>query len=715
MARLSVLVLGLCSALVTAAGEGHPIEKVMTLLKDLKTGAVTEGKTEEVTYTKFEYWCTNSVKSLKTSISEEKATLENLASEIASQTKSIAILAEEIEKLEEDLMELDKEASAAKEDRDAGNELYSAEKLALSDTIKAIDDATTILKGTRSDTDTGLLQARSQVSNLLVLLGYRATAAQRESLQAFADPKERPDFKAEGDEEKHVKGYAFKSDSVIELLKELSLKFQDELIASNEAETNAINAYNLAKLARTNLITAKKDSKKTKEDEKASTEADLTSAGAAHKSSSDDLAADKKSLSETESSCSTKQSEWEERSATRSKEIEAIETAISILAKVTGVRTEAPGNPLPSPVSFLQLGNPNADRALRILRQEAKVAHSKALERLADDVTERVKHGDGAFDQVVNSIQKMIHLLMNEQTEEDDHKNWCDKELAKTNSSISDKKDKVEELSLKIEDAQARAAKLADEVRDADEMVGQIQAHMQEATEIREIGKKENKLAVKDSEDAQTALANAIAVLKDFYKSSGGMKKEAWEFVQKGGAPVDLPDEPSTWDSGYTSVADPAKQPEGIVTVLEKVSADFAQMESQTLAQEEGDQETFEQDIKDCKIEMARRQSESSQKAAEEKRTLEKKREMEATRKSVAGEKEATEQYLKDLQPACVEGSSTYDDRKAARAAEVESLTEAQSLLQKAFEDKADDVEKVGFLAAKRRSAAPAQGVLRAD
>mmetsp|Transcript_71639 Transcript_71639/g.192930 ORF Transcript_71639/g.192930 Transcript_71639/m.192930 type:complete len:707 (+) Transcript_71639:86-2206(+) len=706
MARLSLLVL----CLVAAVAFAHPMEKVIELLKGLKTTAETEGKQEEVTYTKFEYWCTNSVKSLKTSISEEKATLENLASEIASQTKSIAILAEEIEKLDEDIMELDKEAGAAKEDRDAGSELYSAEKLALSDTIKAIDEATTILKSTRSDTDTGLLQARSQVSNLLVLLGYRATAAQRVSLQAFADPKERPDFKAEGDEEKHVKGYAFKSDSVIELLKELSLKFQDELIASNEAETNAINAYDLAKLARTNLITAKKDSKKTKEDEKTSTEADLTSVEAGHKSTSDDLAADTKSLSETESSCSTKQSEWEERSATRSKEIEAIETAISILAKVTGVRTEAPGSPVPppSPVSFLQLGNPNADRALRILRQEAKVAHSKALERLADDVTERVKHGDGAFDQVVNSIQKMIHRLMNEQTEEDDHKNWCDQEISKTESSITDKKDKVDELNLKIEDAQARAAKLAEEVRDADAMVLKIVEHMKEATEIREIGKKENKLAVKDSEDAQTALANAIAVLKDFYKSSGGMSKEAWEFVQ---APVTLPDTPSTWDSGYTSVTDPAAQPDGIVSVLEKVSADFAQMESQTLAQEESDQEAFEEDIKDCKIEMARRSSESEQKAAEEKRTLEKERQMEATRKSVSGEKEATEKYMEDLQPACVEGSSTYEDRKAARAQEVEALKEAQGLLQKAFEEKLE--EKPAAFLRKRSSAAV--GALRMD
>merc|ERR1719444_170822 len=135
-------------------------------------------------------------------------------------------------------------------------------------------------------------------------------------------------------------------------------------------------------------------------------------------------------------------------------------------------------------------------------------------------------------------------------------------------------------------------------------MIGKITAHMKEATEIREIGKKENKLAIKDAEDAQTALANAIAVLKDFYKNSGGMKKESWEFLQAG-APVDLPETPSTWDSSYTSVADPAAQPGGIVTVLEKVSADFAQMEAETKAQEEADQEEFEDDMKACKIEMA--------------------------------------------------------------------------------------------------------------
>lgn len=50
---------------------------------------------------------------------------------------------------------------------------------------------------------------------------------------------------------------------------------------------------------------------------------------------------------------------------------------------------------------------------------------------------------------------------------------------------------------------------------------------------------------------------------------------------------------------------------------------------------------------------------------------------------------EATVQYLKDLQPACVEGSSSYEARKEARAQEIEALGQAQDLLQSAFEEKA--------------------------
>jgi len=49
---------------------------------------------------------------------------------------------------------------------------------------------------------------------------------------------------------------------------------------------------------------------------------------------------------------------------------------------------------------------------------------------------------------------------------------------------------------------------------------------------------------------------------------------------------------------------------------------------------------------------------------------------------------DAVEQYLKDLEPACGTGDSSYDDRKKARADEIEALREAQAILEDAFRAK---------------------------
>ena len=48
---------------------------------------------------------------------------------------------------------------------------------------------------------------------------------------------------------------------VIELLKQLKLKFEDDKLAGTKAETNALNSYDLAKESRDNAITAASESK----------------------------------------------------------------------------------------------------------------------------------------------------------------------------------------------------------------------------------------------------------------------------------------------------------------------------------------------------------------------------------------------------------------------------------------------------------------------
>merc|ERR1712137_228579 len=235
---------------------------------------------------------------------------------------------------------------------------------------------------------------------------------------------------------------------------------------------------------------------------------DLSSAQSDLSDEQDELAADTATKEATDKSCAVKKSEWEERSEIRAQEIAAIHAAIKILAKVGGVRTEAPSNPIPpaSPLEdFLQLAKSSDPKmkAVMYLRQQSKMLHAKSLDRLAQQLAAHI--GD-PFADVTNMIEKMIFRLMAEQKDEDDHKNWCDKELAKTDASIKDKEDKIAELTTKINDADANVNKLTEDIKDADKMIADIIAFMNEATEIRQTGKKENELAIKDSQDAQNAL-----------------------------------------------------------------------------------------------------------------------------------------------------------------------------------------------------------------
>jgi len=679
------------------------------MLKNLITQVDEEAKAEALTYEKFEYWCKNSEKDLTKAITEGKETIDELTSKIAGLKETEKVLTEEIAKLEEEIEEIDKQSAKAKEIRDGEKGLYELANGDYESTIKAITDAIKLLEESKEKTESALL-AQKKVQAVLPFLEKEAEVEQRAQLAAFLQAQimdepeekkpeakeERPELKSKGDYEGHIDKYSFKSSSVIEMLKTLKLKFEDEQIASNKAETNAINSYDLALNSREEVKARKEDSKKAKSTELSDTQTALEEAENELGDTKKDLAADESTLEETQKSCAVKASEWAERSDTRAKEMEAMKVAIKILAKVTGVRTEAPSNPVPPPSPVAAEGgliqvaaNDPKMKAVQLLRTAAIASHSQAMERLAQEVA---MHLTGPFDEINNMIQKMIFRLMAEQKDEDDHKNWCDKELSESETSKDDKEEKMKELEAKIAEAKAKILKLTAAIEDANEMVQKITQHEEESTEIREVGKEENKVAIKDAQEAQQAVAQATSVLETFYKESGMIEKKSYELMQK--EPVKLPETPSTWEASYTGVTDPTEQPEGIIAVLKKVSADFAKMEAQTKAQEESDQSLFDEDMKSCAIEKARLIKESEMKGAEKKRLIERSAQMQARHKHVSDEHAAVVQYLKDLQHGCVDGDSTYEDRKAARAKEIEALGKAQIILRDAFKEKEEKPEK---------------------
>merc|ERR1719247_1127041 len=105
-------------------------------------------------------------------------------------------------------------------------------------------------------------------------------------------------------------------------------------------------------------------------------------------------------------------------------------------------------------------------------------------------------------------IKDLIVRLMEEANEEAEHKGWCDTELSTNEQTRKEKTEAVETLHAEIDELEASIAK---------------------ATSVREEEKAKNTVTIKDSQDAQTAVAQALSVLKDFYAKAA----EATSFVQQ--------------------------------------------------------------------------------------------------------------------------------------------------------------------------------------
>merc|ERR1719472_797782 len=99
-------------------------------------------------------------------------------------------------------------------------------------------------------------------------------------------------------------------------------------------------------------------------------------------------------------------------------------------------------------------------KAINLLRQAGRKAHSKSLQKLAEEIGSY----EGPFDKIKAMIQKMIFHLMGEQKDEDEHKLWCDMETEKSTESKDDKTDKKALLTTKVQEADAAIKLLVSQI-----------------------------------------------------------------------------------------------------------------------------------------------------------------------------------------------------------------------------------------------------------
>merc|ERR1712232_599129 len=179
-----------------------------------------------------------------------------------------------------------------------------------------------------------------------------------------------------------------------------------------------------------------------------------------------------------------------------------------------------------------------------------------------------------------------------------------------------------------------------------------------------------NEQTIKDAQQAQSAVEQAIAVLKDFYAKSA----EATALVQQ--TPAE--DAPETFTGAYKGL-----MPEGgnVVDFLEVVLTDFARLESETAATESQEAEEYDNFMFESKKDKALKANEQGHK---EKKKVDQEGALHAAEEELKVTQEelnAAIAYYEKLKPSCVDSGINYEDRVKLREQEMQSLQEALRIL----------------------------------
>merc|ERR1719393_203053 len=381
--------------------------------------------------------------------------------------------------------------------------------------------------------------------------------------------------------------YEFQGQAILDMLTKLEGKFYDERTALEKAEVSNRQAFEVLGQDLKADISAATSARTEKTEAKAKALQNSADAKSDLQDTTQTRDDDSKYLADLTAQCEQKSSDFANRQQLRAEEIEAVEKAIEILS--SGAVSGASEKHLPQLVqvkstSFAQLRsvseNPNQVRVAAYLKAQATKFNSRILSALATHVEA------DPFKKVKKMIQDLIVKLMDEAAAESDHKEMCDTELATNEQTRKEKTEAIETLHAEIDGLSAAIAKLTEQITHLTTNVQELDAAVAKATEVRQTEKSKNTITIKDAQEAQTAVEQALTVLKDFYAKAG----DATSFMQQ----------PKVFDEPYKGMSGESG---GVVGMIEVIQSDFARLESETTAAEDSAAKEYEEFMNDSQVE----------------------------------------------------------------------------------------------------------------
>merc|ERR550537_1889216 len=396
-----------------------------------------------------------------------------------------------------------------------------------------------------------------------------------------------------------------------------------------------------------------------------------------------DVATDSKYLKDLLAECHQKAKDYENRQMLRAEELVAVNKAIEIMSSddVTGSgETYLPqfvqmkSKSKRTSFSMLRASSDSPIRAklVSFLSSKAKSMKSKILLKLLAAAQ------DSPFDKVKKMIKDLIVKLMEEATEETEHKGWCDTEMGSNKQTREEKADAVSTLTADSEALEAKIAKLTNKIAELSDSIAEIDAAVAEATSLRESEKVKNAKTIEDAKIAQVAVAKALTVLEEFYSKAAAATSLVQTKAKAKAKQDPASDAPATFSKPYTGMGGSNT---GVVGMLEVIQADFARLESETTTSESAADEEYERFTDDSSQDKAVKSTDLEN--AEKDKTVAE-ADLTTTQKTLGAtqtELDAALTYYEKLKPSCVDAGLSYEERVRMREEEIQSLQESLKIL----------------------------------
>jgi len=663
-----ILGLAACAHADTSSLLSNPIRKVVTMLQDMQKTVEAEGDSEKKLFDQFMCYCNNGAGSLDSSIQSATAAIESLNGRIETEKAQKSQSEQEVGQHKTDRTEAEKtiKESTAMREKEANE--FAASSGELKANIEAMTGA---LAALRKGMGASLLQSRAgQTLKNIIQHSPAVSETERSTLLSFLEA---------GDST----GESGSTDQIVGIVDQM----KDEM-AADLKET--ISGEAEAKASFTNLIASKKqemDSAGKAVEEKTGRIGELAvsivQAEADLKDTQEAMDEDTKFKATLAASCATKSKEWDARSKIRAEEIQAISETIEMLNGDDAL--ELFKKTLPS-ASFIQLATMTRSQQRRVGSILRKLVARDTKHALNLHMMLVALKSGGGFDKVVSMIDGMIAALATEQSDDDNKKDFCNKEIHATEQEEKVIQGEVSDISSDIEEKEDRLETVKAEIAALQKGVADLDKSVATATEQR----KEEHIEYADTSASNQAALELIAMAKNrmnkFYAPSQYKaapttteSSSPYGFIQLSSRVLraDPGPAPATFDGEYKK----SESSGGVMGMMDQMIKDV-ELDIQEGKHDEADaQKDYEEAMKDA----ATKRAEDSKLMVEKDGTkadtmtrLQTKREERATKRDQLG---ITQDKLSALHKDCDYLVQNYDERKTNRATESDGLKESKAVL----------------------------------